>query len=274
MMLSAALRQARAALAAGGIADAGFEARLLLGHQLGRDPRDGTESEVDAAVLEGLLARRLAHEPMAFILGRQGFWDLELEVSAATLIPRADSETLVEAAFAARPDRSAVRRVLDLGTGTGCLLLAVLGGFPEAWGVGVDVAAAAAALAARNAARNGLGRRCGFVCGDWDEAIEGRFDLVLCNPPYIESGSIDGLMPDVSAWEPRRALDGGADGLDCYRRVMAALPRRLSAGAVAVVELGVGQGDPVGELAAAAGLRVVLVRPDLGGIPRAMVLAA
>ena len=183
-----ALRATADRLAAAGIEDALFEARMLIWHVLGLAPGAVPDraAAVDAVALEALVARRCAREPMALILGRQGFWTLDLAVSRDTLIPRADSEAVVEAAMAARPDVAAVRAVLDLGTGTGCLLLAALVAFPAAWGVGVDRVPAAAALAARNAATNGLAGRAAFLAGDWAGAIAGRFDLVLSNPPYIE----------------------------------------------------------------------------------------
>lgn len=255
------LREATAALRTAGIDSPRREARWLLEHAAG-----------DAASFRALVARRVAREPLAFLIGRQEFWTLELEVSPATLIPRADSETLITAATAARPDRAAVGRILDLGTGTGCLLLAALMEFPAAFGVGVDRVPAAAALAARNAAGNGLAGRCAMVCADWAAPLAGRFDLVLSNPPYVESAAIAGLMPEVACHEPRSALDGGADGLDAYRAVLAALPSLLAAGGVAVLELGAGQADPVSSMARAAGLGVTALQHDLAGIARAAVL--
>ncbi len=265
------LAEGVAALAAAGVEAPAREARLLLLHALGRPAAAllDRRERVAAPGLARLVARRAAREPMALILGRQGFWTLELEVSAATLIPRADSETVVEAALAAHP---APCRVLDLGTGTGCLLLAVLAERPAAWGVGVDLSPAAAALAARNAAANGLAARAAFLAGNWAAALAGRFDLVLSNPPYIPSADLAGLMPEVIAHEPARALDGGADGLAAYRRITAVLPGLLAPGGMAVLELGIGQDASVPALARAAGLRVVALRPDLGGVARALVL--
>jgi release factor glutamine methyltransferase len=271
-----ALRSVAARLRAAGIEDAMFEARLLVAHALGVSPREviGAPRAPPAEALEALVARRLAREPMALILGHQGFWTLDLEVSAATLIPRPDSETLIEAALAVFPDRGAVGRVLDLGTGTGCLLLSALAEFPSAWGVGVDRVPAAAALAARNARRNGLAGRAAFLCADWAAPLAARFDLVLSNPPYIPGGDIAGLMPEVARFEPRSALDGGPDGLDAYRRLLADLPRLLTPGGVAVIELGAGQSGAVAALAAAAGFGAPDLRCDLGGVARAMVLRA
>jgi len=210
------------------------------------------------------------------LLGRAGFWSLDLAVSADTLIPRPDSESLVEAALALFPDPAAAIRVLDLGTGTGALLLAVLAERPRATGVGIDRVAAAAALARRNADAAGLGGRALLLAGDWAAALSpaARFDLVLSNPPYVETAAIDGLMPEVAAHEPRSALDGGADGLDAYRALAAALPGLLRPGGRAVIELGQGQGPAASALFAARGLDVLGLRDDLGGVPRALLLGA
>jgi release factor glutamine methyltransferase len=272
--VGAALRRAAAALAACGVENPGREARLLLGHALGVGPQgllDRMRPLPDSA-FEQMLARRCAREPLARIVGRQGFWTLDLEVSADTLIPRADSETLIEAACAAFPRRAAVRSVLDLGTGTGALLLAALVEFPAAWGVGVDLSPAAAALAARNARRHGLGGRAMMLCGDWIAPLAWRFDLILSNPPYIPTDSIAGLMPEVAGHEPRRALDGGADGLGAYRVLLPLLPSRLTEAGAAIVEFGAGQANDVAMLAQAAGFRNIRVRRDLAAIERALVL--
>jgi release factor glutamine methyltransferase len=257
-----------------------LEARRLLAHVLNtseeallRDPRATVPAE-KAAHFAALLARRVAHEPFAYLTGRVGFWTLDLEVSPATLIPRADSESLVEAALEACTDKSAALRVLDLGTGTGALLLAVLSELPAASGVGVDLKPEAAALAARNAVRLGLAGRARFLAGDWAAALAGRFDLILCNPPYIESAVIPALMPEVARHEPASALDGGADGLDAYRRIIADLPRLVAPHGVAVLELGQGQQAAVEALAKSAGLTPEACRADLGGVPRALVLRA
>lgn len=222
---------------------------------------------IDTAAFRLLIARRAAHEPVAYLVGRQGFWSLDFQVSRATLIPRPDSETIVEAALTlAHP-----AQVLDLGTGTGCLLLSVLHERPNAFGVGIDIAPAAAALARRNAERLGLAPRAVFLCGDWDAPIAGRFDLVVSNPPYIEHEGIATLMPEVAAFEPRTALDGGPDGLRCYRRIVAALPALLEPTGVAVLELGMGQGGAVASIAREFGFSASF-RADLAGIDRAIIL--
>ncbi len=223
------------------------------------------------AVLEPLIVRRLAREPLALIIGRREFWSLDFVVSTATLIPRPDSETVIEAALAAFADRTPPRRVLDFGTGTGCLLLAALTEFPAAFGIGVDRSAAAASVAAHNAARLGMADRAAFLCGDWAGALDGQFDLILCNPPYIPSSELSGLMPEVALYEPRAALDGGSDGFSAYRQLVPNLGSLLGPDGVAVLELGSGQADRVATLAREAGFSTT-PRLDLSGIVRVLVL--
>jgi release factor glutamine methyltransferase len=276
--VGAFLCQAGQVLRAAAIEAPRQEARLLLAHAMGcrqedllRAPRAPVPPEAQA-VFRAVLAGRARRQPMAHLLGHAGFWTLDLLSTPATLIPRADTESLVEAALEAFPDRAAVRRVLDLGTGTGALLLAALSEFPGAFGVGVDRSPDAAALAWANAARNGLQDRASILAGDWASALAGQFDLILSNPPYIESAAIPGLMPEVALHEPALALDGGPDGLDAYRALAAALPGLLAEGGRAVLELGQGQALAVEGLMRAAGLATLGCRPDLGGISRALVL--
>jgi release factor glutamine methyltransferase len=264
-------------LRAAAIENPRMEARWLLANAMGatpetllREPRAPVPPEA-ARRFTAMLARRAQREPMAHILGQVGFWGMEFAVSQATLIPRADSETIVQAALDAAP---APQRVLDLGTGTGCLLLAVLSERPGAWGLGLDLVPEAAALAASNAARLGLAHRAAFIAGDWSAALDARFDLVLSNPPYIPAAEVPGLMPEVAAHEPATALAGGADGLVAYRALAQALPRLLAPGGVTVLEIGQGQGSDVMALMHAAGLQAAALLPDLGGIPRALVLKA
>jgi len=280
--IGAFLCQAGQMLRAAAIEAPRMEARILLSaamdcmaEDLLRDPRATVQDEA-AARFRVMLRRRLAHEPMAYITGHVGFWTLDLAVSPATLIPRADTETLIEAALDQFPDRRAVRRVLDLGTGTGALLLAALSEFPDAFGLGLDRLPEAAALAAANARANGLAARVAFVVADWAAPLAGRFDLILSNPPYIPTADITGLMPEVARHEPRSALDGGADGLDAYRVIIAALPGLLAPGGRAILELGQGQGRDVGAIANAQGLPLHMIgtRADLGGIERALILGS
>jgi len=265
---------AAACLRAAGLDNPRLEARLLLAHALGlpvaallRDPN----LLADSAPYFALVARRAAREPLAYILGHREFWSLRFAVSPATLIPRPESETLIEAALAAFAGRAPPRRILDLGTGTGCLLVSALREFPAAFGIGVDRSPIAAALAAANANALDVGERAAFLCADWAAPLAAQFDLILCNPPYIPTSEIRGLMPEVASHEPASALNGGADGLSCYRRIVPLLPQLLQPDGVTVVELGIGQGPRVAELARSAGL-VATTRPDLAGIPRALVL--
>jgi len=265
---SSYIANATALLHRAGIENPAREARWLAAHARG--------ASFNAARFTALVVRRAAHEPLAYLLGTAPFWTLMLKVSPATLIPRMDSETLIHAALAARPDRAAPLRVLDLGTGTGCLLLALLSEYPNAWGIGVDRAPAACRLASANAALTGLANRCALLCADWAAPLAasplgGRFDLVLSNPPYIPTADIPSLMPEVALHEPATALDGGADGLNCYRRLLAELDPLLAPGGHAIFELGAGQAGSVTGLAVRAGWHCA-VRQDSAGHARAMTL--
>lgn len=219
----------------------------------------------------GLLARMVRHEPLSRVLGVREFWGLEFRLSPDTLDPRPDSETLIEAALACLADRKRTYRILDLGTGTGCLLLALLSELPAATGIGIDAAPGAVAAARENAERLGLGRRSEFVIGDWTESPTEAFDLVVANPPYIPSGDIADLPPEVRDFDPLRALDGGADGLAAYRVIATQLPFLLGPRGVFAGEIGLGQGRDVTALITACGLTVDKVVPDLAGIPRCIV---
>lgn len=249
-----------------------LDAELLMAHALGMSREQMLLSAMDAeapAAFAALLARRLAHEPVAYITGRRAFWTIELEVGPGVLVPRPDSETLIEAAI----DRFGSRgpaTILDLGTGPGTLLLAALDQWPQARGLGIDRSEDALAYARRNAARLGLGDRAQLRLGDWGEGIEGRFDLVLANPPYVAADA--DLPPDVADHEPAAALFAGADGLDDYRRLAPQLPRLIAPGGIACVEIGAGQKQAVAALFVAAGLTVAS-RDDLAGVARCLVLA-
>ncbi len=271
----AALRRGAAQLDQAGIDNPRLEARRLLAHALAvtvetllHDP----DADIESTTYDALLSRRAAHEPLALITGHREFWSLDFTVSAATLIPRADSETLIEAALAVLPDRAQVRRMLDLGTGTGCLLLAALREYPASFGIGTDRSAAACLLARSNAAMLRMDNRAAMVCGDWAAPMAGRFELILCNPPYVPSSDLLSLMPEVARFEPASALDGGPDGLSAYRRILPDLPRLLAPDGVAILELGLGQAAAVSALADGFGL-VARTRADLAGIPRALLLS-
>jgi release factor glutamine methyltransferase len=224
-----------------------------------------------ASLFQMLVARRAAREPLSHLVGQREFWSLPFKVTPDTLDPRPDSETIVEAALDFAPDRSAPLRILDLGTGSGCLLLALLSELPHAFGVGVDVSVAAARVAAENAMALGLGARSAFVVGDWGRMIAGRFDLVISNPPYIPTNDIDNLAPEVSQYEPRLALAGGADGLTAYRDILPGLPGLLTPTGVVVLEIGADQAPAVSALARTAGFRVASVRADLASRDRCLI---
>ena len=217
-----------------------------------------------------LIARRAAHEPVAYIRGYQEFFGLGFRVTSDVLIPRGDSEVLVEAALLARPD---ARRVLDLGTGSGALLLALLSELPQAQGTGIDRSVAALSVATGNARALGLADRAQLLLGDWTQPGWsdglGTFDVILSNPPYVEDAAE--LAPSVRSFEPAEALFAGPDGLDDYRIVLPQLPALLAPGGIAIVEIGSSQAEAVTALAAQAGLCAILLR-DLGGRPRALAL--
>jgi len=275
----ALLRDTAVALTAAGIDNVRFEARLLLSHATGLTIEQLISRGPDAApaaaaaTLRELTARRVRREPMAYILGEREFWGLPFKVSPAVLIPRPDSETVIETVLDLLPDRSRKLRILDLGLGSGCLLLTLLREYPQATGVGIEASEAALAVARGNAEALGVAPRARLSSGDWRQAgwsdrLEGPFDLLVSNPPYIESAVVDGLMPEVAAHEPRLALDGGADGFAAYRIIAAEAPRLVVPGGWAVVEAGEGQAPDIATLFGAAGLTPKPARQDLGGIAR------
>jgi release factor glutamine methyltransferase len=263
--------------------DAGLEspstdARILVGHALGLDhtalaaagdrPISVKESETIAA----LARRRLAREPVARIVGSKEFWSLPLSINASTLVPRPETETVVEVALAgvdANGPRTRALRIADLGTGSGALLLALLSELPNARGIGTDISIEALLMARANARRLGI-TRAAFVSCDVAAALRSSFDLIVSNPPYIASGEFTALAPEVRAFDPRSALDGGPDGLDYYRSLSASVPMLLRPGGALVVEIGAGQSDDVAQLFAATGLAVAPPHPDLKGIPRVL----
>ena len=259
-MSDSILHDAARRLAAAGIDNPRLDARLLLAHATG-----------DAVRLEFFIRRRAAREPLAYITGQKEFWSLNFEVGPGVLIPRPETETVIEQALAFFPERAAPLKVLDLGTGTACLPVAFLKEFPKARGLGVDRSDEARFYALRNVARHCLADRCEIRGGDWDEAVAGAYDVVLSNPPYIRTADLAGLEPEVR-YEPVLALDGGPDGLSAYRALAPALARLLSPSGRAFVEIGAGQSAEVGAVLAQSGLIVNKVAPDLAGIPRVLVV--
>jgi release factor glutamine methyltransferase len=248
-----------------------LDAELLMAEALGIARESMLLSRLDSEApprFEPLVARRERGEPVAYITGRRAFWTIELEVGPGVLIPRPDSETLIEGAVEHFGERGPAR-VLDLGTGPGTLLLAALDQWPEATGLGVDASEAALVYARRNAERLGLAERSEFRLGNWGDRVSGRFDLILCNPPYVESGAK--LPPDIAQWEPHEALFAASDGLSEYRRLAPQIGRLLDRDGLACVELGAGQRGSAGSLFEAQGFAVAS-RTDLAGIERCLVL--
>ncbi len=277
--IGALRRSAAVQLRGGGVESAESDARILLAHALGtEDAAIFAQSKANAPAgarhrLEGFVERRLAGEPIARIVGRKEFWSQSFRLGPDTLVPRPETETVVEAALAAFPDRNAPLRVLDLGTGSGALLAAILVERPCSSGFGIDRSEGTLAIARANLEALGLGARVAFACGDWGEALNAKFDLVVCNPPYIAAHEFARLSSEVRDHDPRLALDGGADGLDAYRAIVSGLARLLHAHGVAVLELGRGQESAVVNLTRDAGLFVAgPARLDLAGIPRALTL--
>jgi release factor glutamine methyltransferase len=276
MTIGEALDRTARDLRAAGIERPEGEARILLEAASGRGRGqiiafpEHALTEKQRVVLDAWVARRVAREPISRILGRREFWSLSFAVAPATLDPRPDSETLVSAVLARIPDRSRPLDILDLGTGTGCLLLALLSELPQAKGLGIDASGDAVATAEGNAEALGFAARAEFRLGDWARDISAQFDVIVSNPPYIESTSIDGLAPEVARYDPRGALDGGRDGLSAYRALIPQAAQRLSPGGLLALEIGAGQGPAVRVLAMDSGLTDLGSAPDLAGIERCL----
>lgn len=251
-----------------------LDAELLLAHAYGIE-RDELLLKPPTTPIppafDDYLRRRCAGEPVAYIIGRRAFWNIELEVGPGALIPRPDSETLISAAIEHFGKSDGPGRILDLGTGPGTLLLAALDQWPRATGLGIDASEAALAYARRNADRLGLSPRAHFRKGDWAKRVTERFDLLLCNPPYVAQGAA--LGPGVAEHEPAEALFAGPDGLDDYRQLAPEVGRLLAPGGLAAIEIGYDQGDSAAALFKAEGLAPQIAH-DLGGRPRALLIRA
>jgi len=252
------LRHAAARLAAAGIDEPLREARIL------------AREAPDEAAFEAFVARREVREPVAYILGRREFWSLAFDVTPAVLIPRPESETLIETALAEfGPTPPA--RILDLGTGSGCLLLALLTEWPGSRGLGIDLSPAALEVARRNAARHGLEARANFRAGDWLQSVSEIFDVVIANPPYVSDAAFAALDPDVRDHEPALALKGGPEGLNALKRITHRLAEVLTPKGRAIIEIGYDQGRMACALLSGGGLEVMRIVPDLAGRDRAVV---
>ncbi len=270
-------------LSAAGVEQPRLEARLILAHVKHCAPAeifsdiDVTENEKCAALT--LLARRLAHEPLDKILGYRAFFKADFAVNSDVLSPRPDSETLVESVLKRYTDLGAALRILDLGTGSGCLIESLLSEYQMAQGVAVDFSAAALEVAQQNAVQLGVNSRLEFVQADWFGSDfvariggEWKFDVIVTNPPYIPSDDIEGLAPEVKNYDPLTALDGGADGFDSYRRIAEVAPDLLTEGGRIFIEAGIGQADEIVAISSGYGLKLVEIRADLAGIDRCVVL--
>ena len=272
-----AMRLLTEAFARAGIDEATIDARLLLCAAAGfdhsaliRDPDLPIEEEAAERALV-MARRRLAREPVSRILGQRSFWSFDLLVTPAVLDPRPDTETVVDGALEVLADRQGeTLSILDLGTGSGALLCALLDVFPQALGLGVDISKEACAVARENLARCDLAPRGQVRQGSWEAGFPGAYDLVVSNPPYIETAALAGLDPEVRLHDPALALDGGADGLTAYRDICALLPALVRPGGFAIFEVGMGQAQPVAALMAARGFADVRSKRDLAGVERAV----
>ena len=226
----------------------------------------------EAKYLSKMVLRRMANEPVSQILGYKEFWSLKFEVSSDVLTPRPDSETVIEAIMKYIQKLTDPIRVLDLGTGSGCLLLALLSQYPNAEGIGVDIKKPAVLLAQKNAERLGLNNRSAFVVSDWGESVDSNFDVIISNPPYVSTAQINDLSPEVALYEPRCALDGGLDGLDSYRTLFPFTKSALVSGGLAFFEISYDQQEVIKTLAKAYGLGFLGFQSDIAGIARVAIL--
>lgn len=275
--LADAMAKATATLKSAGIESARVDARVLAAHVLGSRANQLPSPELklsDAQVvaLNEAIRRRSAGEPVAYITGHKEFFGLDFAVGPGVLIPRPETETLVEEALKDFPGTDSPLRVLDLGTGSGCLLIAFLASRPAATGLAIDESDEALKWCGRNVLHHQFEKRCELNLADWRNGVAGLFDVVFSNPPYIETGHIAELATDVRSFEPLGALDGGPDGLDAYRSLAPVLMAALGPRGSAYLEIGQGQHHMVGEVMESAGLKVARAVPDLAGIPRCVVV--
>jgi release factor glutamine methyltransferase len=270
-----AIADMTARFAAAGIETARLDARVLVGHALNIEPsllfaRSDIEIAPEtAALLETFAARRLAHEPVSRIVGKREFWGMDFAVTKDTLDPRADTETLVSAVLGVK-DQYTAPRILDLGTGTGCILLAILKDWPEATGVGIDLNPGAVEAAQENAATLAHASRAKFQQGNWCAGLAGTFDIIVSNPPYIRAADVANLMDEVRRFDPLLALSGGGDGLAAYRDIIPGARAHLNPGGRLFLEIGAGQEADIAALLNAGGLHPMAEYRDLAGIVRCL----
>ena len=270
------LKEAISALENAGSESPKLDAELLLAHVWGitrvklLTSHDNGLTEAQEREFQVLLSRRLKREPMAYIVGSKEFWSLDFKVSSAVLCPRPDTEILVQAALK-MVHRSQPLRILDLGTGSGAILLSLLSELPHATGTGVDISPQAIEIAKENASHLGLASRAEFLLGSWCDGLLGQFDLIVSNPPYIESSAISGLEPEVAVFEPKLALDGGVDGLDAYRLLASQVPLFLRSGGWVVFEVGEAQALAVQQLMSEQKLENFSIAKDYQGIDRCVI---
>lgn len=276
MTIQAAILGIRDRLRTGGIENPDLDARLLVQHvlELSNEEIIIKSNEIinfsQQKDLDSVTQRRLAGEPVSRILGTRHFWKYNFKLSKETLDPRADSETIIEAAI--RCVHPEPKRILDLGTGTGCLLLSLLGEWSQATGVGVDISADAISTAIENAKALGFSARAEFMAGDWEKTpLTSKFNVIMSNPPYISEIEIENLKPEVRVYDPHRALSGGGDGLDAYRSLSRLLPKILAPEGYVFLEIGSTQSQAVKEMLEGGGLRVLETVPDLAGNDRCLV---
>lgn len=270
-------KDSRTALEKADIDNAALDARILVCHVLGMTDTDfivGKNTQIAddlAQSINTLILRRIQGEPVSLILGSKEFWSLSFKVTKDVLDPRPDTEMLVQAALDYFKDAPPAM-ILDLGTGTGCMPIALLTEWPEAKAVAVDISDAALDVARENAAMNGVQDRIRFVQGDFMGVLDltGTFDLILSNPPYIPREDIESLSAEVKRFDPILALDGGIDGLDCYKKIISTLKTLLNEGGICLLESGFGQHEDIARIVKEAGLNVNAIHPDLAGIPRAV----
>lgn len=268
------LKEAKLRLKNANINTYALDAELLLMHVTGVSkeqllgyPEKTISNHIQKTYI-AYLNRRVKREPVASIIGKKEFFGREFLVSDATLHPRPDSETLIEAALSYYKNGNGPSSVLDLGVGSGCLLLTLLSEYPKAYGLGVDCSNATVKMAKANAEKLGLAKRADFSVNNWCRGVEGRFDLIISNPPYIKEGELEFLEPEVKCYEPKGALVAGKDGLKCYREIAPYIKERLNDNGVCIIECGIGQGGAIKEILQEYPLTVFETKKDLRGITR------